>query len=119
MFASKFDEKSVTISPAFPGCTQNVKSGMSPATTIRTIDQHGGIMNKTMPIPVSLRSNFITSAQSGSPDIVSQLTHRLAPDAENNIYQPSELTAANDKQKEKEITVEGGAISISSAYSKG
>lgn len=82
MFASKFDEKNVTISPAFPGCTQNVKSDMNPATKIKAIDQNTGITHEAMASPM-------------------------------------ELTATNDKLKEKELTIEGGAISISSVYSRG
>ncbi|KAF7838566.1 transcription factor BIM1 isoform X1 [Senna tora] len=119
IFDSKLDEKNITIIPAFPGCTQNVESGINPATT-----------NKAMPNPVASQPNLIAPAQNGSPDgVVSQLSDRLPLVAENNIYQPSaqcqtysfptEVTPTNDKPKEKEVTIEGGAISISSVYSRG
>lgn len=124
LFASKVDEKNITISPTIPGSTQNVESGLSTATNFKTMDHQSGIMNKAFPIPISSQPNFFTPTQIGSPGgVVSQLTHRLASDAENTIYQPSvdsqTKTAASEKLKEKDLTIEGGAISISSVYSKG
>lgn len=88
------------------------------------MDHQPGIMNKAFPKPCSSQPNFFTPTQIGGPGgVVSQLTHRLAPDAENTIYQPSvesqTMTAPGEKLKEKELTIEGGAISISSVYSKG
>ena len=130
LFASKIDEKNITISPTNPGNAQNVESGMSTGATFKAMDQHPGLMNKAMPIPFSLQPNFSTPAESGSPGgVISQLTHRLASDAENSIYQPSvqcqtycstaEVAVTDDKLKDKDLTIEGGAISISSMYSKG
>ncbi|TKY54988.1 Transcription factor BIM1 [Spatholobus suberectus] len=124
LFASKVDEKNITISPTIPGSTQNVESGLSTATTSKTMDHQAGIMNKAFPIPISSQLNFFTPTQiSGPGGVVSQLTHRSASDAENTKYQPSvecqTMAATNEKLKEKELTIEGGAISISSVYSKG
>lgn len=81
-------------------------------------------MNKTFPIPTSSQPNIFPSTQTGgSGGAVSLLRHRLASDAENIIYQPSvesqTMTSTNEKLKEKELTIEGGAISISSVYSQG
>nr|KYP56731.1 Transcription factor BIM1 [Cajanus cajan] len=85
LFASKVDEKNITISPTIPGSTQNLESGLSTATTSKTMDHQAGIMNnKAFPIPIPSQLNFFT---------------------------PTQI--------EKELTIEGGAISISSVYSKG
>ncbi|KAH1201522.1 Transcription factor BIM1 [Glycine max] len=124
LFASKVDEKNITISQTIPGSTQNVESGLSSATTPKTMDHHAGMMNKAFPIPIPSQLNFFTPTQIGGPGgVVSQLTHRSASDAEKTKYQPSvecqTMTATNEKLKEKELTIEGGAISISSVYSKG
>lgn len=86
------------------------------------MDHQPGITNTSFPI--SPQPNFFTPIQSGGPGgVVSQLAHRLASDAENGIYQPSEecqtMGATSEKLKEKELTIEGGVISISSVYSKG
>ncbi|RDY06231.1 Transcription factor BIM1, partial [Mucuna pruriens] len=124
LFASKVDEKNITISPTIPGSTHNVESGLNTATTSKTMDHQAGIMNKAFPIPISSQLNFFTPTQIGGPGgVVSQLIHRSASDAENTKYQPSvecqTMAATNEKLKEKELTIEGGAISISSVYSKG
>lgn len=81
-------------------------------------------MNKAFPVPISSQLNFFTPTQIGGPGgVVSQLSHRSASDVENTKYQPSvecqTMTATNEKLKEKELSIEGGAISISSVYSKG
>ncbi|KAI4335865.1 hypothetical protein L6164_014468 [Bauhinia variegata] len=124
LFASKIDERNIAISPTIPGSAQHIESGTSAATTFKPMDQHPGITNKTMPSPIPSHPNFFTPTQNGGPGgVASQLTHRLASDAENNAYQPSvqcqTYSYAADKLKEKDLTIEGGAISISSVYSKG
>ena len=83
-----------------------------------------------MPISTSSQPNLFPSTQiGGQAAVVSQLTHVLTSDAENTIYQPSlqgqtytcstEVIAASEKLKEKDVNIEGGGISISSLYSKG
>ncbi|KAL9326329.1 hypothetical protein ACSQ67_006974 [Phaseolus vulgaris] len=123
LFASKNEEKNISISPTIPGSTQNVESGLSTPTTSKTMDHQAGIMNKAFPIPISSQLNFFSPAQmSGPGGLVSQLAHRPGSDAENK-YQPSvecqTMAATSEKLKEKELAIEGGAISISSVYSKG
>ncbi|XP_019439026.1 PREDICTED: transcription factor BIM1 isoform X2 [Lupinus angustifolius] len=124
LFASKMDEKNITISPKIRGSTQNVEPGLSTATNFKTMDHHPRIANNAFPIPSSPQPNFFTPTQCGGQGgVVSQLTRRLASDAENAIYQPFEecqtMMATSEKLKDKELTIEGGAISISSVYSKG
>ncbi|KAK4257280.1 hypothetical protein QN277_006888 [Acacia crassicarpa] len=129
LFPSKMEEENYSISPTVTGGTKNV-AGTSSATTLKAMNQHPGITNKAVPIPNSSQSNFFNPGQSGGPGrLASQLTHRLTSDAENTIYNPlglsqthssaTGMTAASDKLKEKDLTIESGAISISSVYSKG
>ncbi|KAG5039376.1 hypothetical protein JHK85_011852 [Glycine max] len=106
-------------SPTIPGSTQNVESGLSTATTSKTMDHQAGKMNKAFPIPIPSQLNFFTPTQIGGPGgVVSQLTHRSASDAENTKYQPSvecqTMTATNEKLKEKELTIEGVDLSQAS-----
>ncbi|KAE9601895.1 putative transcription factor bHLH family [Lupinus albus] len=124
LFASKTDEKNITISPTIPGSAKNVESGLNTATNFKPMDHQTGIMNNVFPIPISSQPNFFTTTQSeGQGGVVSQLKHKLSSDAENAIYQPLEecqtMMATSEKLKDKELTIEGGAISISSVYSKG
>lgn len=91
---------------------------------MKTIDHPSGITNKAFPSPISSQPNFLTSTQIGGlGGAVSQLRRRLSSDAENTNYQPSvesqTVTSTSEKLKEKELTIEGGAIGISSVYSQG
>ncbi|XP_054821944.1 transcription factor BIM1 isoform X2 [Prosopis cineraria] len=130
LFPSKMEEENFSISPTITGATKNVDAGTSSATTLKSMNQHPGMTNKAVPIPNSPQPNFFNPVRSGGPGrLVSQLTHKLTSDAENTLCNPlgqsqtyssaTGVTAASDKLKEKELTVESGAISISSVYSKG
>lgn len=88
------------------------------------MDHQSGTLNKAFSAPFSPPPNFFPPTQiSGPGGVVSQLTHRLASDAENTVHIPSvesqTMNATSEKLKEKGLTIEGGAISISSVYSKG
>ncbi|XVF49893.1 hypothetical protein PTKIN_Ptkin04bG0052600 [Pterospermum kingtungense] len=129
VFPGKLDEKNITVAPTVPGNAQNViESDMSTATTMRAIDVLPGIMNKTMPFPMSLQPSFFTSAQSTGP--AAQHPPRLQSDAENSASRPQSMLChsgscttngalPSEKLKEQELTIEGGTISISSVYSQG
>ncbi|KAK4844251.1 hypothetical protein QYF36_018060 [Acer negundo] len=130
VYAAKFDEKKIAVSPAIPGTAQNpVDSEMSTATTFKSMDHQPGITNKSIPFPMSLQPNYFTPVRSGG--VVAQLPPRLTTsDAENTTYQPqaqlcnirsctSDGVVASDKLKEQELTIEAGTINISSAYSQG
>ncbi|XP_057415032.1 transcription factor BIM1 isoform X2 [Lotus japonicus] len=126
LFPSKADEKNINISPTIPGSTQNLESGLNTgtATTLKKMDHQSGTLNKAFSAPFSPPPNFFPPTQiSGPGGVVSQLTHRLASDAENTVHIPSvesqTMNATSEKLKEKGLTIEGGAISISSVYSKG
>lgn len=130
VFAAKFDEKTTSVSPSIPGSSaQNpVESDTSTETTFKAMDHHPGITSKPMPFPLSMQPNFFTPVRSDGA-AVPQLPPRLPSDAENTSQHQSMLcqtvsratdgAAARDKLKEQELTIEGGRINISSAYSQG
>ncbi|XP_030493398.1 transcription factor BIM1 isoform X2 [Cannabis sativa] len=118
VFASKFDEKHATAIPKAPGNAQHlVESDISTTT----------VTNKGVTIPMSLQPNFFLPNGGAS----SHCPPRLPSDLENRSFQPqSQLcqtrscttvdgSIASDKLKEEELTIEGGTISISTAYSQG
>lgn len=129
VFAGKFDEKNICVSPTIAGSAQNpVESDISTATTFKQMDNHPIITNKGIPFPMSLQPNVFTPVRiSGA---VPQLPPKLASDAENisshpqpQLCQlrscPTDGGTTSDKPKEQDLTVEGGTISISSVYSQG
>ena len=120
VFAAKFDEKHISVSPKIPGNAQNpVEFDTSTAP----------ITNKGMTFPMSLQPNFFSPVRNGGA--LPQAPPRLPSDAENTSSQTqSQLcqarscttvdgAIASDKLKEEELTIEGGTISISTAYSQG
>ncbi|XP_062027931.1 transcription factor BIM1 [Rosa rugosa] len=127
--AAKFEEKTTSVSPTIPGSAQNlVESDTSTETTFRGKDYPNGITNKANPFPLSMQSNFSTPVRSGSA--APHLPPRLPSDAENTSSHPRSMLfptksctadagAISDKLKEHELTIEGGRINISSAYSQG
>lgn len=130
MFSAKFDENNVAVSPNISRNTQNpVESDLSASTTFKAMDRHPGLTNKAVPIHMQLQPNIFTPVVGGGG--LAQLPPRLAPDAETMASLPqsqlwqsrssvtTECTVASDKLKEQELTIEGGTISISSAYSQG
>ncbi|XP_021286616.1 transcription factor BIM1 isoform X2 [Herrania umbratica] len=129
VFSAKFDERNITVAPTIPGSAQKpIESDMSTGSTFRAIDLSPGMMNKTMPFPVSLQPNFFASAQ--STGTAAQLAPRLPSDVANCASQPQSVAChsgffttdgalPSEKLKEQDLTIEGGTISISSVYSQG
>ncbi|GMJ04928.1 BES1-INTERACTING MYC-LIKE1 [Hibiscus trionum] len=131
VFPTKFDEGNITVNPTIHESSENPieppNTSRAATTTFRAMDLSPGMMNKTMPFPVSLQPNFFNSSQNTVP--ATQVAPRLPPDAENRVSQPQTLlchtrsrttngSIPNEKPKEQEQTVEAGTISISSAYSQ-
>nr|WIE96078.1 basic helix-loop-helix transcription factor [Loropetalum chinense var. rubrum] len=129
MFAAKFDENNVAISPTIPRVVQNpVESDMSIATTFKAMDHPPGVTNKAVLRPMSLQPTIFSPVGTGGA--AAQLSSRLASDAENTASQPQSQiwqsrscttgsALATDKLKEQDLSIEGGTISISSVYSQG
>ncbi|XP_062158437.1 transcription factor BIM1 isoform X2 [Alnus glutinosa] len=129
VFAEKFDEKNICVSPTIAGSAQHpVESDVSTVTTFKQMDHHPGITKKAMPFPMPLQSNFFTPVRTSAA--VPELPPKLVSDGKDIPSQPqpqlcqmractTDGTATSDKLKEQELTVEGGTISISSVYSQG
>ncbi|KAL6177961.1 hypothetical protein ACLB2K_049482 [Fragaria x ananassa] len=127
--AAKFEEKSSSVSPTIPGSAQKpVASDTSTETTFRAKDHQSGITNKAIPFPLSMQSSFLTPVRSGSS--APPFPPRLPSDSDNtsshtrSMLFPTKTCTADadgisDKLKEHELTIEGGRINISSAYSQG
>ncbi|KAJ6759724.1 TRANSCRIPTION FACTOR BIM1 [Salix purpurea] len=132
LLAAKLDEKNITISSSInPGGARNPdESDTSSASTFNAMDHQPGITNKAMPFPISLQPNLFNTGRIAGA--AAQFQPRLAFDAENTETEPqphpqpwhaisctSDGAVASDKLKQQNLTVEGGTISISSAYSQG
>lgn len=128
VFPTKLDDGNISITPTINESAENpIKPNKSRATTFRAMDLSPGMMNKTMPFPVSLQPNFFNSSQNTVP--TTQIPPRLPSDAENNASQPQPVlcpigsctangAVPSEKLKEQELTIEGGKINISSLYSQ-
>ncbi|CAN1796248.1 Transcription factor BIM1, partial [Linum perenne] len=126
VYAPKLDEKNVSISPAIPGRVQ--KPADSDTSSATTPSHHSGVANKAaMPFPMSLQPNLFNSARAGCSSAQAASPQVISTDINSATTQPghSRSGAANgfdgvdNKLKEHGLNVEGGTISISSAYSRG
>ncbi|KAE8727096.1 Transcription factor BIM1, putative isoform 2 [Hibiscus syriacus] len=131
VFPAKLDEGNNTVTLTMLESAENpIKppntSRATTTTTFRAMDLSPGMMNKTIPFPVSLQPNFFNSAHNTVP--ATQIAPRLPSYAENSAFQPQTIlchngscttdgSLPNEKPKEQEPTIEGGMISISSVYS--
>ncbi|XP_024024838.1 transcription factor BIM1 isoform X3 [Morus notabilis] len=120
VFTGKFEEKHISVSPTVPGSAQNpVESDTSTAT----------ITNKGLSFPMSLQPNFFSPLRNGgevpqAPSSHPSAVENTSPQPQSQLCQTRSCTTvdgavATDKLKEEELTIEGGTISISSAYSQG
>lgn len=122
------DEKITSHSPAFPRCSHNpVESEVSTSTTFREPDHHPGTTNKATSYPALQPLHFIPVMSEGAKTV---LQSQVAYNADNKPceMQPllcetrsctTDIAAFGNKLKEPEQSIEGGRISISSAYSQG
>lgn len=120
VLTGKFEEKHISVSPTAPGSAQNpVESDTSTAT----------ITNKGISFPTSLQPNFFSPLRNGgdvpqAPSSHPSAVENTSPQPQSQLCQTRSCTTvdgavATDKLKEEELTIEGGTISISSAYSQG
>lgn len=128
IFAAKSDEKNNPHSSAFPRYSlYPVESEISTATTFRGTDHHPGTTNKATPYPMSQPRHFTPVVGEGAK---TKFHSQLAYDSDNKPCeaQPAscemrscsnDVAAVGNKLKKPEQSVEGGRISISSAYSQG
>ncbi|CAL1381653.1 unnamed protein product [Linum trigynum] len=124
----KLDDKNASISATIPGlgAQKPADSDTSSATTPKAMNHHSGIPNKAMPFPMSLQTNPLnpvigTSAQ---PSLevktnINSVTTQQQSQPEPGHFRPNGFVHADDHLKDQDLNVEGGTISISSAYSRG
>lgn len=125
VFATKVDEHNMSIGHS---TKNNMKSDTSTFATFKAANHLNPVMaNKGAPFPVSLQQNILMPVRN---NVVTQSSTVVVPDLETRALQtrshmaqtkpwPGECTALNNKLKEKELDIQGGTISISSAYSRG
>ncbi|KAJ4974431.1 hypothetical protein NE237_007605 [Protea cynaroides] len=126
MFAGKFDENNVAMTPTMPPTAQNVvESDLSTGAAYRPMDHHTDLVDKSVPLSIPMQSNmFAPVGQSGG---LAQLPLRPMSDGEDMSAQPqSQLwqnkpctTTGDTPNPHEDLIVEGGTINISSVYSEG
>ncbi|CAI0431763.1 unnamed protein product [Linum tenue] len=132
-YAPKLDDKNASISATIPGlgAQKPADSDTSSATTPKAMNHHhhhhSGIPNKAMPFPMSLQTNPLNpvracSGTSAQPSLqvktnIDSVTTQ--PQSQPGHFRPNGFVHAGDHLKDQDLNVEGGTISISSAYSRG
>ncbi|KAG6572913.1 Transcription factor BIM1, partial [Cucurbita argyrosperma subsp. sororia] len=115
------NEKSMSHSPAFPRCSHNpVESEVSTSTAFREADHHPGTANKTTSYQMLQPRNYTPVISEGER---TELQSQMAYNADNKPCEMrscnTDIAAGGSNLKEPEQSIEGGRISISSAYSQG
>ncbi|XP_042486627.1 transcription factor BIM2-like [Macadamia integrifolia] len=125
MFAGKFDEKNVAITPTMLPNAQNVvESDLSTGAAYRAMDHHTGLADKSVPLSIPMQSNMFAPVGQGGG--LAQQPLRPMSDVEDMSAQPqSQLwqnkpcTTGDAPIEQEGVDIEGGTISISSVYSQG
>lgn len=112
-FSGKFDENNIDITSTMLVKAQNpVESDLSRDATCKAMD-HQSEFNKAIVMPISLQSNMSAPVQSEGG-----LVHPLQGPVSDAQSADCPITSETLSKKE-ELMIEGGTISISSAYSQG
>lgn len=112
-FSGKFDENNINITSTMLVKAQNpVESDLSRDATCKAMD-HQSEFNKAIVMPISLQSNMSGPVQSEGG-----LVHPLQGPVSDAQSADCPITSETLSKKE-ELMIEGGTISISSAYSQG
>ncbi|KAE9467141.1 hypothetical protein C3L33_00952, partial [Rhododendron williamsianum] len=129
MFAAKFDEDNIVVSPTNPRNGHNgIESDLSTVTTLKEIDLRTVLTNKAVPLSLPLQPNMLTPT--GSSSLMVPIPAGVTSGMDNVMSQPqspflqsrshaTDNTVASNKLKEQELTIESGKICISSVYSQG
>ncbi|XP_058228017.1 transcription factor BIM1 isoform X3 [Rhododendron vialii] len=129
MFAAKFDEDNIVVSPTNPQNGHNgIESDLSTVTTLKEIDLRTVLTNKAVPLSLPLQPNMLTPT--GSSSLMVPIPAGVTSGMDNVMSQPqspflqsrshaTDNTVASNKLKEQELTIESGKICISSVYSQG
>ncbi|GMH01819.1 hypothetical protein Nepgr_003658 [Nepenthes gracilis] len=108
-FSGKLDEKSISINPSLAANSQTPLEPGSTQDTYRAMDQPSELVEKTSALPMPFQVDMPTPIQ--SDDVLAHPPKRPTSDAQSTDY-----SVSNDNQQEEHM-IEGGTISISSAYS--
>ncbi|KAF8407903.1 hypothetical protein HHK36_007041 [Tetracentron sinense] len=132
MFAGKFDENNIAVTPTMLTNAQNpMESELSTAVPYKAMDHYTELANKAAPLPIPFQPNMFTPVGSGGEVAQPPQSQRPISDAENIVSQPqsqlwqskpctTECPVTSDMLNEQEeLTIEGGTNSIASAYSQG
>ncbi|KAJ9163467.1 hypothetical protein P3X46_023132 [Hevea brasiliensis] len=113
-FPGKFDENNIAINPTLLVGTQSqVESEPSRDVACKAVELQPELANKVMPLPTSLQTTMPTPVQNDG--LVGHPLQQPVSDA-----QLAEFPITNETMnQQKELTIEGGTISISSIYSQG
>ncbi|KAI9169804.1 hypothetical protein LWI28_028825 [Acer negundo] len=113
-FPGKFDDNSIGITPTMLTSTQNpVESDPSRDIACKAMDGHPELATRGIALTMPMQANLSAPVQSDG--VLLHPLQRPVSDA-----QSSECLITSDTMNQQEdLTVEGGTISISSAYSQG
>lgn len=114
-FPGKFDESNVSISPTMLSGTQNmIDPDHGRDIVSKTAERQPDLAsNKGMPLPSAMHANMSVPVRSDG--VIAHPLQGTVSDA-----QSTECPATSEQlNQQDELTVEGGTISISSAYSQG
>lgn len=111
-FPGKFDENSISVNPTMLPCTQNpVESDPSIEVPCKALDPD--IVNKGIPLPMPLPASISAPIRSDGV-----LAHSLQGPV-SDVQSTQCPTTSDTMNQQEELTIEGGTINISSAYSQG
>ncbi|KAI4314046.1 hypothetical protein L6164_026989 [Bauhinia variegata] len=110
-FPGKFDKNNISISPAILSATQNmIDSEQSRDIVSKTAETQPELAGKGMPLPMPMHAVPVRSDGA--------LAHSLQGPVSDAQSTEHPITSVSHNQQD-ELAIEGGTISISSAYSQG
>lgn len=106
-FVGKFDEGNISISPTMLTSTQNpIETDSSRDATCKALDRQPEVANKGIPLSMPTSASMSTPVRSDLQIPVSD-------------SQSIQCPTTSDGQNQEGLMVEGGTISVTSAYSQG
>ncbi|KAK7275039.1 hypothetical protein RIF29_16145 [Crotalaria pallida] len=113
-FPGKFDESNTSISPTMPCGSQNmIDPDHSRDVASKTAEMQPDLASKGIPLPMAMHSNMTVPVRSDG--VLAHPLQGTVSDAQSTEYP----TTSQPPNQQDELTVEGGTINISSAYSQG
>ncbi|XP_020213669.1 transcription factor BIM2 isoform X1 [Cajanus cajan] len=115
-FPGKFDESSVNLSPTMLSGTQTtIDADQSRDIVSKTAERQPDLASKGIPLPVAMPMHANMSVPVRSDGVLAHPLQGTVSDAQSTECP----TTSEPQNQQDELTVEGGTISISSAYSQG